>query len=69
MSPRAFSDLVREMKRQASGCYQQPTDAARFLEKQARWIREGVLSVPGGHSKEDFLEALLIAANQLRDEE
>lgn len=68
MSPRAFSDLVREMKRKASGCYQEPCDAARFLEKQARWIREGVLSVPGGHSREDFAEALMIAANQLRDE-
>lgn len=68
MSSKAFEihKLADEMKRRSAGCYPSASDAARALESQARWMREGVLSAPSGHPKEDWLEALDLAAQELR---
>lgn len=59
-------NLADEMKRRARGCYASGSDAARALESQARWMRDGVLSAPEGHSKEVWLEALDLASQELR---
>ena len=68
MSSKALEvhNLADEMKRRAVGCYPSASDAARALEAQARWMRDGVLSPPAGNSKEVWLEALDLAAQELR---